>query len=129
MPVLQGFTLLLLAQVAGVGLAELLAPVLRLPGPVLGLLLMLALLAWPPFARWCSAAVGAAAEVLLAHLSLLFVPIGVGVVAHLGLLGRHALALAVVLVLSSWVALATTAWVLNRLWADETALPSDEVSP
>jgi holin-like protein len=126
MQALQGFTLLLLAQVGGEGLARVLAPGLRLPGPVLGLLLMLALLAWPAFQHRFAARIGVAAEVLLQHLSLLFVPIGVGVVAHLSLLGRHALVLALVIVLSTWVGLAVSARVLQALWREDGTQPAGD---
>jgi holin-like protein len=129
MPVLQGFALLLLCQVAGEALSQALpliqggVPGLRLPGPVLGLLLMLVLLALPPFARRFGDRVGAASDALLAHLSLLFVPIGVGVIAHLGVLGEHAAAIAAVLVLSAWVGLAAAALVLGALWRDDAPAP------
>jgi len=114
---LRGFTLLLLCQCVG----ELAARGLHwpLPGPVLGMLVASALLAWPPL----RAPVQAAAALLLEHLSLLFVPIGVGVVAHLGVLGTHALALAAVLLLSTWVGLAVTGLTLKALWRDEAPEP------
>jgi holin-like protein len=67
----------------------------------------------PMVRRW----VAPAADVLLAHLSLLFVPVGVGVIVHLDLLAGHGVRLVVVLVLSTWVGLAVTAWVLRALLA------------
>lgn len=126
MRALQGLALLLLAQSAG----ELLVRALRLPlpGPVLGLGLVLALLAWAPARRLVAAPVEAAAEGLLAHLSLLFVPLGVGVIAHLGLLGGHALALALVVLVSTLAGLAVTGLVLQALWR-EPAPPPAEAAP
>lgn len=114
---LQGLAGLLLLQSAG----ELLARSLHLPipGPVLGMVLLMALLAWPPV----RAPLQAAASALLQHLSLLFVPVGVGVMTHLGLLQAHGLRLLLVVVLSTWVGLAVTAWVLQRL------LPPDADGP
>lgn len=112
---LQGFTLLLIAQAAGEVLARGLG--LPLPGPVVGLLLLLAALPWPPVRP----RVEAAAELLLAHLSLLFVPIGVGVVSHLPVLGTHAWALAAVLLVSTGIGLAVTALVMQRLWHEPDA--------
>jgi holin-like protein len=56
------------------------------------------------------APVEAAATPLLAHLSLLFVPVGVGVVAHLGLIGQHGPRMLLALVLSTWAGLLVTAW-------------------
>ena len=104
---LQGLTLLLLCQTAGEVLARLLR--LPLPGPVLGMLLLALLLAWRPL----QAPVGQAADALLGHLSLLFVPVGVGVMTHWALIAQVGVQLLVVLLLSTWIGLAVTAWVLR----------------
>jgi holin-like protein len=106
---LRGFALLLLCQTAGELLAR--ATGLPLPGPVLGLLGLLALLAWAPL----RAPVAAAAGPLMTHLSLLFVPVGVGVVVHLSLLAEHGAGIALALVGSTVVGLAVTALVLRAL--------------
>lgn len=110
MSALHGLAWLLVCQSVG----ELLARGLHLPlpGPVLGMLGLVALLAWPPV----RAAVGAAAEVLLAHLSLLFVPVGVGVMTHGALLADVGGRLLLALALSTLVGLAVTAWVARALW-------------
>ena len=109
MNALRGLALLLLFQAAGEGLAHALA--LPFPGPVVGLLMMLVALRWPVVRE----PVSAAAEVLLAHLSLLFVPVGVGVITHLGLVSQYGLQLLAVIVLSTWAGLAVTALLLRRL--------------
>ena len=109
MTVLQGLAWLLLCQSAGEALTRL--GHLPLPGPVLGLLLLIALLQWPPVRT----AIGAASDALLAHLSLLFVPVGVGVMTHLGLLSTYGLRLLVAITLSTWIGLAVTAGVLRML--------------
>jgi holin-like protein len=76
------------------------------PGPVLGLaLLLLALLLRPAGLD----AIKPTAQGLLQHLSLLFVPAGVGVMQHLQRLGDEALALGVALVLSTLLGLAASA--------------------
>ncbi len=62
--------------------------------------------------------VAATAEFLLAHLSLLFVPVGVGVITHLQLVSRYGLQLLAVIVLSTWLGLAVTALVLRALLRD-----------
>ncbi|WP_296872141.1 CidA/LrgA family protein [Tibeticola sp.] len=113
MRALEGLALLLLFQSAG----ELLSRALHLPfpGPVVGLLLLLPALRW----RAVQHRVGAVAEFLLAHLSLLFVPVGVGVMTHLELLQQHGLRLLAVLLVSTWVALAVTAAVLRALLRDD----------
>lgn len=115
MSALRGLALLLLLQAAGEALSHAFA--LPFPGPVIGLLLLLAALQWPPL----RAPVEAAATVLLANLSLLFVPVGVGVITHLDLVARHGLRLALVLVLSTLIGLAVTALVLRALM---TAAPA-----
>ena len=117
MDALKGLTLLLLCQSAGEALARLAH--LPLPGPVLGLLLMGALLQLPAV----RVPVEAAATPLLGHLSLLFVPVGVGVVAHLGLIGQYGVRMLLALVLSTWVGLLVTALVLRALWPGATAAP------
>lgn len=106
-PALAGLALLLGCQLAGELIAR--AAGLPWPGPVLGLLLLLALLA----AGLWRTPIGAACDMLLAHLSLLFVPVGVGVITHLDAVARHGLALAAVLLLSTWIGLAVTALVLR----------------
>ncbi|MBS0441754.1 MAG: CidA/LrgA family protein [Proteobacteria bacterium] len=109
MDALRGLAWLLLAQSAGEALVRLAgAP---LPGPVLGLLLMLVALRWEAVRR----SVGAAADVLLAHLSLLFVPVGVGVMTHAGLLTQYGARMLLVIVISTWVGMAVTALVLRAL--------------
>jgi holin-like protein len=104
---LKGMALLLLCQSAG----EVLARVahLPLPGPVLGLLLLWLLLNWPGVRP----SVASAAEPLLSHLSLLFVPVGVGVVVHAGLIAQYGVRMLAAVLLSTWLALAVSALVLR----------------
>ena len=106
---LRGLALLLLLQAAGEAIARALG--LPFPGPVIGLMLLLAALRM----TWVREPVSAAAEFLLDHLSLLFVPVGVGVITHLDLVSRYGLQLLAVIVLSTWIGLATTALVLRSL--------------
>ena len=106
---LQGLALLLLLQAAGEALAHAFA--LPFPGPVLGMVLLLFVLSWAPL----RAPVQAAAELLLAHLSLLFVPVGVGVITHLDLVSRYGARLLIAIVVSTWVAMIVTALTLRAL--------------
>ena len=110
MNALRGFGWLLLCQSAGELVARGMG--VKLPGPVIGMLLMLVALNL----RWVREPVEAAADALLAHLSLLFVPVGVGVVVHLGLLAHYGWRLAVVVVASTLLGMTATALVLRRLW-------------
>ena len=57
--------------------------------------------------------VAACADFLLSHLSLLFVPVGVGVMTHLGLVSQYGGRMLLVIVLSTWIGLAVTALVLR----------------
>ena len=52
---------------------------------------------------------------LLQHLSLLFVPAGVGVITQLDVLGRNWLPVLVALVVSTALGLLVTGWVMQRL--------------
>ncbi|MBP8204296.1 CidA/LrgA family protein [Simplicispira metamorpha] len=113
---LQGLALLLLMQSAGEALSHFLQ--LPVPGPVVGMVLLLLALRWAPVQQ----AIAPAAGFLLTHLSLLFVPVGVGVMTHLALLGTHGLRLVVVIVLSTWIGMAVTALVL-RLWQTPAPTP------
>ena len=110
MRLLTGFTLLLALQIAGEALVRLFS--LAVPGPVLGLLLLLCALAALP---GTAALVEEAAGALLSHLSLLFVPAGVGVVVHLGRLDGAVPAVALTLAASTLAGLAVTALVLQAL--------------
>lgn len=116
-PVLSGLAWLLACQSVGEILSRLVP--LGLPGPVLGMLLLLGLLNWPAV----RAPVEAVAEALLAHLSLLFVPVGVGVITHLDLLAHYGFRLLLVLVVSTWIGLAVTAWVLRGALARQQTPP------
>lgn len=109
---LQGLAVLLLMQSMGEALSHFLH--LPVPGPVVGMVLLLLALHWGPVQR----AVAPAAGFLLTHLSLLFVPVGVGVMTHLDLLGAYGLRLLVVIVLSTWAGMAATVWVLRAFRRD-----------
>lgn len=85
-----------------------------MPGPVLGLMfLLLLLLARDRFTLLASGplrdgGVENASRVLLANLSLMFVPAGVGVVQKLDLLAEHGIAIIVILALSVVITLLAT---------------------
>ena len=106
---LRGLAWLLALQSAG----ELLARGLHLPlpGPVIGMMLLLCALRWPVVRE----PVSVAANFLLSHLSLLFVPVGVGVMTHLSLVARYGLQMLAVVVLSTLVGLLVTVVTLKAL--------------
>ncbi len=107
---LRGLAWLLLLQSIG----ELLSRGLSLPfpGPVIGMMLLLVALRWPLVRE----PVAACADFLLTHLSLLFVPVGVGVMTHLSLVSQYGGRMLLVIVLSTLIGLAVTVLTLHLLW-------------
>jgi holin-like protein len=101
---------LLLCQLAGEALAR--AASLPVPGPVLGMGPLLAALLVRGRAP---DALGRTADGLLAHLGLLFVPAGVGVVLHLDALAEAAAPFALAVLGGTLLAVGTTALVAQRL--------------
>ena len=110
---IASLSLILLCQLAGeIVVRPIGVPV---PGPVIGLmLLLLLLLARDRFAFLArgplqQGGVENTSRGLLANLSLLFVPAGVGVVQKLDLLAEHGIAIVLVLAVSAVVTLLATA--------------------
>ena len=107
---LLAFAVLLVFQCLGEGLVFLFG--LPVPGPVAGMLLLLAaLMAWPRLHQ----VVESGANELLRHLSLLFLPAGVGIIAAASSGSGHWLAIAAAVVFSTLATLAVTALVLQAL--------------
>lgn len=117
---LRGFAWLLAMQTVGELATKQLG--LSVPGPVVGMVLLLFALKLPSVRL----AVAGCAEFLLSHLSLLFVPVGVGVMTHLGIFNEFGLRITVVLVVSTWVGLAVTAlalrWLQSRMVQEKADL-------
>jgi holin-like protein len=112
-------TLLLVCQLIGEVLARLLD--LPLPGPVIGMLVLFAgLLIHGRVPEGLQSVAGG----LLNNLSLLFVPAGVGVVTHIGLVAEQWLPLTVALVVSVVATIAVTALVFARL-CERLGLPAE----
>tara|TARA_R110002020_G_scaffold48855_12_gene139612 strand:- start:16179 stop:16547 length:369 start_codon:yes stop_codon:yes gene_type:complete len=107
---LSALTLILTCQLAGELITRFLG--LPVPGPVAGMVILFALLA---IKGTVPDAIGAVADGLLKNLALLFVPAGVGVMAHFGLLGQDWLPISVALIGSTLMTIAVTALVMSRL--------------
>lgn len=112
-PFLAGVTWLLVFQSIGEACVRLAG--LPLPGPVVGMALLGAVL----IVRGRQpAALEAAADGLARHLSLLFVPAGVGVMLYARALAAEGVAIAVALVVSTVAAIAVAAsvfaWLARR---------------
>ncbi len=105
--------LILICQLAG----EVLVRALRLPvpGPVIGLMFLFVILVVrdrvpaSAFGPLRNGAVEGTARGLLANLSLLFVPAGIGIVQQLDLVARHGLVIFAILAASVLVTLLVTA--------------------
>lgn len=100
---LKFIALLLVCQLVGeaiVGWSGLLVP-----GPVVGMILLFVGLV---LRRGIPEDLGRGAEVLLSHLSLLFVPAGVGVMLHIAMLREEWLAISLGLIVSTLLTIATT---------------------
>ncbi|WP_322495560.1 CidA/LrgA family protein [Chloroflexus sp.] len=85
---------------------------LPVPGPVVGMLLLFAILRWrggPP------EALSNTAHGILANLPLLFVPAGVGVMIHLPLLAREGAPLLAAIVVSTSITLLITGLTVHWL--------------
>ena len=112
---LRAFAILLACQLAGETMTRALG--LPLPGPVLGLLVLVMLLFAVERRHLVDSttvdetSLGKIANGLLAVLGILFVPAGVGVVQDLGLLREYGAALAAALVASTFLTLTVTVWV------------------
>ncbi len=107
---LPSLTLLIVCQFAG----ELVTRTagLPLPGPVVGLVLLLALL----IARGGpDEGMKTTASGLLRHLLLLFVPAGAGIVTQLHVLGQNLLPAIVAILVSTALGLGVTGWVMQKL--------------
>jgi holin-like protein len=120
-PLLAGFTWLLLFQCAGEALVRFAGwPV---PGPVAGMALLFAALL---VRRSAPDSLSVAADGLARHLSLLFVPAGVGVLLHVARVADEWLPIVVALTVSTVLAIAATAltfqWLARR---QEGAAPED----
>ncbi len=106
----QGFLILLLCQLAGEWLMVWLG--IPIPGPVAGMLILLiGLMIYgkvPDFLR-------VPAEGLIRHLSLLFIPAGVGLMVFAQLLSDYWLLVLLSLVISTFLTLFLTAWMMQKL--------------
>jgi len=111
---LGAVTLLLSCQLAGEVLVRLLG--LPLPGPVLGMVFLFLILL---LRGHVSAHLERVTGSLLDHLSLLFVPAGVGVIRYARQIEQQWLAISISLIAGTIIAIAVTAWVAARLMPPE----------
>ncbi|HPY40358.1 MAG TPA: CidA/LrgA family protein [Thiolinea sp.] len=104
MPFLNGMTLLLIYQLIGEVLAR--GFNLPMPGPVLGMaLLFISLVLY----RRLPIALETASEALLSHLSLLFIPAGVGLMLYFDAIAKEWLPIIATLIFSTLISMAVIA--------------------
>ncbi|GGI53694.1 CidA/LrgA family protein [Oxalicibacterium solurbis] len=101
---------LLVFQTLGEGLVYVLS--LPVPGPVIGMLLLLFYLI---LKKDTAAKLAPSASQLLSNMALLFVPACVGLSVHLHRIGQEWLAIAAALIVSTVVSLVVTAFVIKSL--------------
>lgn len=101
---LEALAVLLVLQLTGEFASQLFA--LPIPGPVIGMALLFAAMQLSPK---LAERMHETANAVLSHLSLLFVPAGVGVMLHLQRVADEWLAIMMALVLGTIVTLAATA--------------------
>jgi putative effector of murein hydrolase LrgA (UPF0299 family) len=107
---ISGLVQILLFQGLGELITHFLLPLI--PGPVIGLILLVGFLA---LRRGVNASLDEVASTFSQHFGLLFVPAAVGVVMFWPHLKAHAAAIAVALVVSVVLTIAVTALVLKAL--------------
>ena len=93
---------------------------ISIPGPVIGLLLLLTTLLLSKESYYkipvkFEINLINSAESLLNYLPLLFIPVGVGVVMHLSLLEDNLVPVMLVIIIGTLLTLAVTAFVMDRL--------------
>lgn len=108
MTILNGITILLIYQLAGeISVLLLGVPV---PGPVLGMIMLFLTLL---VRNRSSESLDATATALLSHLSLLFVPAGVGIIVHFDRIIEEWIPLTAALVVSTVVTMMATAAIMR----------------
>jgi holin-like protein len=108
MKFLNGITLLLAYQLVGEVAVRLIG--LPVPGPVLGMLMLFITLLIRGYAP---ESVSSASSALLSHLSLLFVPAGVGMMVHFDRIASEWMPITLVLFFSTLITMVATAGIMH----------------
>lgn len=106
---LNGITLLLVYQLAGEIIVRLLG--VSIPGPVLGMVMLFATMM---IRGRAPESVEQASTALLSHLSLLFVPAGVGMMTHFGRIAEEWIPITLALLLSTVITMVATALIMQQ---------------
>lgn len=107
---LISFAIIAACLAVGVGLQQLLA--IAIPGSIVGMLILFTLFSLKVIpVKW----VQPGASLFIRHMIFLFVPISVGLIAHLDLLRENALAIVLSVAIGSVLVLVTMSWSINKL--------------
>lgn len=127
----EGIALLLLAQLAGECLHDILG--LPVPGPVIGMFLvavgMIVRARLRPSTADAITSLDRVSNALIGNMGLLFVPAGVGIIAVAPMLGGAWLPLGVALVASTILTLIVTALVMHAFARAARAPAADDLEP
>ena len=104
---LNGITILLIYQL--VGEVTVLYLELAVPGPVMGMILLFVTLM---IRRKTPESLNTSAALLLSHLSLLFIPAGVGMMVHFERIGNEWLPISIAIILSAIITFIATALIM-----------------
>lgn len=106
---LNGITLLLVYQLAGEIIVRVLG--MPIPGPVLGMVMLFVTMM---IRGRAPESVEQASTSLLSHLSLLFVPAGVGMMTHFGRIAEEWVPITFALLLSTVITMVATALIMQQ---------------
>jgi holin-like protein len=111
--VLKQFVILAVFQLAG----EILVAVsgILVPGPLVGLVLMLA---WLHYHGGPSDELTATASALVNYLGLYFLPAGVGIIAYGAVIARDGLAVALAILISAFLSIVFAGYLAALRWSD-----------
>ena len=115
MAFVRSISLLLLCQWLGTALASVTG--LPLPGPVIGIVLLLLVLV---VLGQVDTSLEGTAGLLLSHMSLLFIPAGTGVIVLLSLISEEWLPIIAAMVVSTFLGMATTGLIVQRFEAQDS---------
>ena len=92
---------------------------INIPGPVIGLILLLLVLIFfiksaPPF-RKIKKEISETSHQIINYLSLLFVPIGVGVVMHINYLGDNLFKILAIIIIGTLSTLVFVAYIMEKI--------------
>lgn len=107
---LYGFLALLVCQLLGE--VVIYTTQLPVPGPVMGMLILLIYLI---IKKNTSADLRLVSEGLLKHLAFLFVPAGVGLMVHLDMIAQYWLAILLALLISTFITMLVSAGILKLM--------------